>query len=122
MLPAASHDPTDCVGARFGAYAIDGVLGLLFVGLALLVGTYEFYERQPVADPDTALATCDAFDAESLGETDGLDGPGAPGGPLEDGDGRVLDYSDRDLDTELCLARSRAPGCAWRSSPRRCRC
>ena len=63
--PSPPADPTAVLGRRTIAALIDAAIGLLLFPLALLVGTYTFYERVPTATPGLT-AICDA---EVVGDT-----------------------------------------------------
>lgn len=95
MLPTAA-DPTDVVGRRIGAYAIDGIVSMLLALVALLIVQPQFWETQTVASAATAEATCWDFDAAS-----GQDPTG--NGQFERPDADAVSFGDHDPDRELCL-------------------
>jgi uncharacterized RDD family membrane protein YckC len=102
VLTAATRDPTDVVGRRVAAYLIDGIVGLLMVALALAIGTYRFYERQPTDSASQAIATCDAFQQradERFGPTPTPD----PGPTFDRPSTPPLDTSARDVGDEACI-------------------
>lgn len=97
MLPAGTADPTDVVSPRIGAYLIDGLVSLVFVGVAFLVVQPTFWQTQQVSSAATARATCWDFD-EAAGRDPSADGQLVR--PTAD----AVGFGDHDPDRELCTS------------------